>query len=113
MHILCKKETRTTSKNLEVQHDHTTYQLSPPQSLQERLKRSKVKVITTLDEEIAFQYQGKIIEYKKFNEQPYVEVKPGIDELLNNWKDRFPRSQSRSHPWIKDSRGRLRRNKTH
>lgn len=28
-YILCKKEIRTTSKNLEVQHHHTTYQLSP------------------------------------------------------------------------------------
>lgn len=82
-HILCTKETRTTSKNLEVQHNHTTYQLSPPESFRERLKRSEIKVITTLDKEIAFQYQREIIEYKKFNKQPYIKVKPGIDERLS------------------------------
>jgi transposase len=102
-YILCTKDVRKVTKNLEVQFCNTTYQLKPPSDLQEELKRSKVEVITTLDGEVAFQYKGKMIEHKKFSEIPYFEKRPSVNELIGNWKDRPGICRpGKDHPWRKD-----------
>ena len=104
-YILCTKDVRTVTKNLEVQFCNTAYQLNPLPDLREKLKRTKVEVITTMDGEVAFQYKGKIIEHKKFNEIPYVEKRPNVNELVKSWKDHPGIYRpSRNHPWRK-SRG--------
>ena len=85
-YILSIKEERKVSKNLEVQYKNQTYQLQPPSTIQKSLKNANVLVVTTLERELAFEYQGTIIKYKCYRDLEYKDPKISIDKLLNNWK---------------------------
>jgi hypothetical protein len=99
-YILSAKEKRVVSKNLEVQWKNQIYQLTPSDNLRPRLKNAKITVITTLDNEIAFEYQGNKVDYTRYNEL-YDESMPSRKEILNNWKDRQGKKSrpSKHHPW--------------
>lgn len=100
-YILSTKETRTVSKNLEVQYNNQTYQLKPPINLELKLKKAKITAITTLEKELVFDYQGTHIEYVHYSELLYQKPKMKIEHLLNNWKDgqRLSKKPPRNHPW--------------
>lgn len=100
-YILCTKEIRTISKNLEIQYNNVIYQLKPSKQLNTKLKYSKINVITTLEGEIAFEYQGHYIDYERYNEIEYHPPKITTDKLMNNWKDGRNKGNkpAKHHPW--------------
>ena len=59
-YILCKKTKRKVTKNLEIQYNNDIYQLTPPSGIS--LRNQKITVITTLDNEIFFEYQGHLLD---------------------------------------------------
>jgi len=96
-YILCTKEKKVVSKNLEVQHKNRIYQFMAPQ-----MKRTKVTLITTMDNEIAFEYQGIQLQFNCFEEQRHEKVKRTSEELLTNWKvdGRGKKTKpTKAHPW--------------
>lgn len=100
-YILCTKEVRTISKNLEVQYDNVIYQLKPTKEFCTKLRRSKVNVITTLDGEIVFEFHGQHIDYIRYDELEYHPPEISIDKLMENWKDGRNKGSkpSKHHPW--------------
>lgn len=104
-YIFCTKEIRKITKNLEIQYNSQIYQLIPPKHLRTRLKGAHVVVITTLENELLFEYDGIILDYKRYDELEYQEPLICRDSLLANWKDVPGRKTkpSRNHPW-KNSR---------
>lgn len=99
-YILCIKEKRRVTRNLEVQYNNRIYQLRPPPNLEETLKKTEIEVLTTLDHELVFKYRGVFIKYQEFDNQPKRNDKPSVDELLRNWKDKPPvYIPNKYHPW--------------
>jgi len=100
-YILSTKEGRKVSKNLEVQYKNQIYQLSSPTGLQLSLKNTTVSAITTLDGELAFEYQGHLLKYVCYSELEYKEAEICIDDLMENWRDGRGKKikPSKHHPW--------------
>jgi hypothetical protein len=99
-YILCTKEKRKVTKNLEVQYNNRIYQLRPPSNLQETLKKSEIEVLTTLDNQLVFEYRGVLIKHEEYDSQPKMNNMPSSDELLRNWKDKPAHYiPSKDHPW--------------
>ena len=97
--ILCGKEARKISKNLEVRYKNEIYQIHAPNRVN-RLRGVVVQVIEKMDGEILIEYKGELLGftlYEEFNEQPKV-----IDhkELVAQW-ERSSRSHKpgKYHPW--------------
>jgi hypothetical protein len=72
-YILCRKEQRIVSKNLEIEFENQIYQLISSDQKQDCLKKKSVDVIIALDGEVRIEFQGRRIKYKKFSEQNYRE----------------------------------------
>ncbi len=98
-YTLCKKEQCKVTQNLEIQYNKITYQLNPPEHLREALKRAMIVAITTLDNELIFQYQGIMIEYQIFDDLPYKPNQVTEEERLKNWKERVKHNPGKGHPW--------------
>ena len=100
-HILSKKEERTVTKNLEIQYKNQIYQLTAPDGVQ--LQRQKITVITTLDQELIFEYQGNVLDYACYREIEYKNPEIYINKLMDNWKDRQRKNIKpfKYHPWKK------------
>lgn len=100
-YIFSTKEEKKASKNLEVQYQGQIYQLHPPESLRLRVKNAKVSVITTLSDEIAFEYQNHLLKYVRYGDLEQKEEQISQSVLLANWKDGRSRSvkPSKHHPW--------------
>lgn len=97
-YILCRKDERIVSKNLEVNHSNQIYQLHPPEELKLRLKKSKIMVITALDNEVVFEYNGTYIKYVLYNEQ----IKNrciNIESIGDNWKPKKVYIPPKDHPY--------------
>lgn len=92
-YILCRKEKRTVSKNLEIQYGNKIYQLLEVENL--KLKGAKITVITTLEGDIAIEHEGIQLKYTCYSEQPYKKPDVVIDELVKNRKNK----PSSNHPW--------------
>lgn len=86
-YILSTKEERRVSKNLEIQYKNEIYQLTAPKGVVLNLKHVKVTVITTMEDDLIFEYQGHTLGYKRYNETAYEIPKICIDDLMSNWKD--------------------------
>ena len=102
--ILCEKEIRKISKNLEVRHDNQVYQIQAPNRVN-RLRGADVQVIKKMNGEILIEYRGDLLDfvlYKEFNEQPLV-VDP--KELVSRWERSENRSKKphKHHPWRSSS----------
>ena len=96
--ILCFKETRTVTKNLEIQYKNTIYQVVNKAS--KGLYRAKITVLESLNGEISFEYKNKKLELKKFSEITCAgaEVSPKeIDRFLKEYKDQ--KKASKNSPW--------------
>lgn len=99
-YILCRKEECKVTKNLELQYNKKTYQLKPPENLSACLRRAAIFAITTLNNELIFQYQGITIKHKVFEQHPQQPMPPTVDELLENWRDPpSVRRPDKNHPW--------------
>jgi hypothetical protein len=98
-YILCKKEKRIVTKNLEISYENRIYQLFPPEKLMLKIRKNPVTIITTLDNELLIQYDKVFIKYMIYNEQPYVENCISINDLLNSWKTKKKYKPPKSHPY--------------
>lgn len=105
-YTLCTKEIRKVTKNLEIEYNSHTYQLMPPNDLKAKLKGAKVVVITTLENELFFAYQGIRLDYKRYDQLEYQEPEICRDSLLANWKScrGGQRKPSKYHPWRNERR---------
>lgn len=106
-YILCIKEERTVSKNLEVNHNSQIYQLHPPDALKQKLKRSKITVITTLQKEILIEYEGSFVDFTIYSEKSDVSFCINIEELLKKWKTKKGYTPPKNHPYRRMKIGNL------
>jgi transposase len=97
-YILCIKEERAVSKNLEVSYKNQIYQLRPPDEFKLNLKNSKITVITTLENEIHLEYKGHYINYVIYNELVKNQCL-NMDVLLNSWKTKNIYIPPKDHPY--------------
>ena len=96
--ILCFKEERTLTKNLELQYKNIIYQLIDAK--QRGLSKAKITVLEGLDGKVSFEYKDKKLQFKKFSEVVYMgkEVSSKeIDRFLN--KHEKIKKSRKNHPW--------------
>ena len=98
--ILCFKEQRTVTKNLELQYKNIIYQLIDTK--QRGLCGARITVLEGLDGKISFEYKGKELKFRKFSEIVCVGEEVNSKEI-----DRFLKSHksikklSKNHPWAR------------
>jgi hypothetical protein len=104
--ILCYKEYRTVSKNMEIQYKNKIYQLILEKGLKP-LRGAKIVVLENLDGEVALEYQGKMLPFRTHNIEDYNEEKTAkeIDQFL---REKKPYKPARNHPWNQEGRARQR-----
>lgn len=101
-HILCTKNQRCVSKNLEIQYKNTIYQLITPSNFAFNLSKKKIDVIETLKGELIFEYKGVVIKYQEYNKQPHEPKKLNIKEMAASWKkaeESRSKPAPKNHPW--------------
>ena len=98
--ILCIKNVRVISKNLEVRYENVIYQIQAPSRVN-RLRGATVQMIKTSNGEIHIEYNGELLDftqYEEFDAQPKT-----VDhkELVTQWERSTKRSYSpkKNHPW--------------
>jgi len=97
--ILCSKEARKISKNLEIRYKNEIYQIQAPNRVN-RLRGSGVQVVEKMNGEIFIEYKGEFLDfilYEELNEQPEV-----LDhkELVSQWERSSRKSKpGKNHPW--------------
>jgi hypothetical protein len=69
-YILCFKNKRITSKNLEVNYKNKIYQIQEDKTTH-HLRKTVIDVIETLDGEILFEHHGKKLKFKEYNSTPF------------------------------------------
>jgi len=100
-HILCRKETRKISKQLEVQYHNKILQIQAPERVRS-LRGRQVVIMETLDGEILITFKGQLLEYKIFEEQRYQPPIVDYKKLALEWERRCKgkkRSPRHSNPW--------------
>ena len=103
--ILCRKEQRKVSKNMEFQFNNIIYQISPEAN--PKLKGVKITINELLNGTITFEYNGKPFQATRYGEQ-----KSGI-EISDKEIDRYFRQKSTHkpsyrHPWSQARRAETR-----
>jgi transposase len=97
--ILCGKEARKISKNLEVRYKNEIYQIQAPNRVN-RLRGAGVQVIEKMDGMILIEYNGELLDftlYEEFNTQPKI-----LDhkELVAQWERSSRKNKPvKNHPW--------------
>jgi transposase len=98
-HILCKKESRRVSKNLEISYKTSIFQIQALNRAN-RLRGANVQVIELMDSEILIEYNGEFLDFIRYEE---IEAQPAIvdhKELVAQW-ERSSKSHrpGRHHSW--------------
>ena len=111
-YILCKKEQRTVSKNLEVQFKNEIYQLRAKEGFEVKLKGVRINILKTLEGELAFEYKGLSIDYASYGEVKYQKPKIELKMLLDKWSDgrRQKKNPPKHHPWKQSPKNSLYQN---
>jgi len=111
-YILCKKEQRTVSKNLELQFKNEIYQLRAKEGFEVKLKGARINILKTLEGELAFEYKGLSIDYASYGEVKYQKPKIELKTLLDKWSDgrRQKKKPSKHHPWKQSPKNSLYQN---
>jgi transposase len=100
-HVLCEKETRQVSKQLEIQYKRKILQLNIP-GRERSLQHKRVVVIEAPDGKILLEYKGKTLDYKIYEEQVMQPEVLDSKELAIRWdKSSRPKNPAPSadHPW--------------
>jgi transposase len=96
--VLCFKETRVVTKNLELQYDNVLYQILP-EDWSRGLCGARVSIIKKLDGSIFIEYKGRKIRFREYGKQicagPEIDSKQ-IDRFL---REKLPRVVPANHPW--------------
>lgn len=96
--ILCFKDTRTLTKNLEFQYDNVIYQVLPEDQARV-FQGAQVSVIKKLDGSIRLKYKGREIHFREYYKQVYVGLEVDSKEIDRFLKRRLPRVVPSNHPW--------------
>lgn len=105
--ILCNKESRKLSKNLEISYKNGIYQIQAPNRIN-RLRGVGVQVIEKSNGEILIEYKGELLDFIWYEE---IEVQPEIidhKELVSKWERSLRKSHkpNKNHPWRSGTKGR-------
>ena len=105
--ILCTKEYRKVSKNHEISYKSVVYQilLDKPYA---NLRGATVTISEGLRREIAIEYRGKPLRFRKFIEQEFtgeVVSSKEIDRFLS--KKPMRRKAPYNHPWKKQTESKI------
>jgi len=94
-HILCEKNIRKVSKDLEINFDGQIYQLQAFQ-YHNRLRGSQITIIRTLNGALVMKYNEELIDFKTLQESiPLV-----LDsKQLATYQEKKKWKPSRRHPW--------------
>jgi len=95
--VVCIKEQRKVSKNLEFQYNNEIYQVKSkkPRSL----VNTKVNIITRLDESVSVEKDGKFLEYTVLSKQEVVGKEITHKELYHHIENKINKTVDSSHPW--------------
>ncbi len=96
--ILCYKEHRILSKNLELQYKNIIYQIILEKPSWE-LRRAKVMVIECLGGEIYIEYKGKYLPFKIHSQQEFNGNEVNSKEMDRFLKKKKNRKVPSHHPW--------------
>jgi transposase len=100
--ILCYKEHRKISKNMEIQYKNKVYQLILDKPLK-TLRGAKITVLESFNGEIVLEYNGRELPCRTYNIQNYNEEKTSkeINQFLRD-KQRY--KPPYHHPWNQEGR---------
>lgn len=96
--ILCHKEYRVVSKNLEIQYECIIYQIvqeKPSMSM----RKAQVLVLKGLDGSISIEYKGKAVPFKEYGKQEYVGKEISSKEIERFLREPKKREVPAYHPW--------------
>lgn len=98
--ILSHKDRRVLSKNLEVQYDNVIYQivLKKPSWI---LRKAVVTIITTLEDEVFIEHNGKDLPFKIFSKQEALGKVIDSKSIDTFFKEKKERKVPDDHPWKK------------
>jgi len=96
VHILCEKNTRKLSKDLEVSFEGQIYQIQVANQ-RYRLQGKRVTIIRTLNGDLVMKYGDQQLDYKTFREVPAPLVMDS--KQLVNYQEKKKWRPSPSHPW--------------
>lgn len=103
--ILCNKEARKISKNLEINYKNEIYQIQAPHRVN-RLRGVTVLVIEKMNGNILIEYKGDLLDFICYRE---TETQPKVvdhKELVVQWERSLkkPHKLNKNHPWRADTK---------
>lgn len=98
--VLCFKETRVVTKNLELQYNGVIYQILP-EDWSRGLCGARVSIIKKLDGSLFIEYRGRKLRFKEYGKQIYAGLEVDSKEIDRFLKRKPPTGASDSHPWKK------------
>lgn len=96
--ILCFKEARVVTKNLELQYDNVIYQILP-EDWSRGLCGARVSIIKKLDGSIFIEYKGRKIRFKEYGKQIYAGSEVDTKQIDRFLREKLPRVVPANHPW--------------
>lgn len=105
--ILCHKEERTITKNLEFQFENKIYQVMTEKPCKSLIK-AKVTVIRRQNGALSFEIKGKPLRVQKYSEQMSSGPEVSSKELERYVKPPRNRKVSINHPWNQEGRAEAR-----
>jgi hypothetical protein len=100
--ILCHRETRKVTKNLEIHYKNQLLQLKAVHRAR-RLRGVTVEVLETLEDGLLVEYKGELLDFSIFEELVSSQAKvQDHKQLVEEWDRRCWRSRHkprRNHPW--------------
>jgi hypothetical protein len=97
--ILCSKEVRVISKNLEVNYNNQIYQIDAPKRVN-TLRGAKVHVIEQMDGKILFEYHREFLKFKLYKETKAQPKEVDYKELqTEHEQSKKPNKPKKNHPW--------------
>jgi hypothetical protein len=101
--ILCLKEQRTLSKNLELQYENKIYQIVP-NIPSWSLRKARVTIIIGLEKEMSIEYKGKDLSFRSICEQEVKGQEVDSKRIDNFLKTKKAVKVSIHHPWSQEGR---------
>ena len=100
--ILCEKNSRKITKNLEVHYENEVYQIQAPKRVH-RLRGASVQIIKKINGEILIEYKGELLDYIMYNEVQYQPVVVDHKQLITQWERSTAKRHKpkKGHPWKK------------
>ena len=103
--ILCKKERRKISKNLEIQYKNAIYQITMDKPIGS-LRGATVTILEGPQGTISIEYHGKPLPFRKFGQQEFTGEIVSSKEIDRFLREKTAREKvSSCHPWKRGPRG--------